>query len=77
MYVMFTLLHFEVPQLLIMVLINVFSFSQLQDVEDDLANFAHMVNTQATAELTYFRGLRDWCQVREVHFSLSALILVT
>ena len=40
------------------------SFSQLKDVEDDLSNFAHMVNTQATAEVTYFQGLRDWCQVR-------------
>ncbi|KAF7369516.1 hypothetical protein MVEN_00281400 [Mycena venus] len=37
--------------------------SHLQDVEDDLANYAHTINTQATAELTYFRGFRDWCQV--------------
>ncbi|KAJ6569195.1 hypothetical protein B0H19DRAFT_1065961 [Mycena capillaripes] len=37
--------------------------SHLQEVEDDLANYAHMINTQATAELTYFRGFRDWCQV--------------
>ncbi|KAF7324883.1 hypothetical protein MKEN_00530400 [Mycena kentingensis (nom. inval.)] len=37
--------------------------SHLQEVEEDLANYAHLVNTQATAELTYFRGFRDWCQV--------------
>ncbi|KAJ7575378.1 hypothetical protein C8J56DRAFT_414240 [Mycena floridula] len=37
--------------------------SHLQDVEEDLANYAHRVNTQATAELTSFRGIRDWCQV--------------
>ncbi|KAJ7221308.1 hypothetical protein GGX14DRAFT_429411 [Mycena pura] len=36
--------------------------SHLQDVDEDLANFAHIISTQATAELTYFRGLRDWCQ---------------
>ncbi|KAF9066526.1 hypothetical protein BDP27DRAFT_1330446, partial [Rhodocollybia butyracea] len=37
--------------------------SHLGDVEEDLANFAHILNTQATAELTSFRGFRDWCQV--------------
>lgn len=37
--------------------------SHLQDIDEDLANFAHIISTQATAELTYFRGLRDWCQV--------------
>ncbi|KAK7007840.1 hypothetical protein R3P38DRAFT_3324968 [Favolaschia claudopus] len=33
--------------------------SHLQDVDEDLANFAHLVATQATAEFTCFRGLRD------------------
>ncbi|KAJ7769561.1 hypothetical protein DFH07DRAFT_1058107 [Mycena maculata] len=37
--------------------------SHLQSVEEDLANYAHTINTQATAELTYFRGFRDWCQI--------------
>ncbi|KAF7294119.1 hypothetical protein HMN09_01140300 [Mycena chlorophos] len=37
--------------------------SHLQEVEEDLANYAHLVNTQATAELTYFRGFRDWSRV--------------
>ncbi|KAF9071157.1 hypothetical protein BDP27DRAFT_1361951 [Rhodocollybia butyracea] len=37
--------------------------SHLGDVEEDLTNFAHILNTQATAELTSFRGFRDWCQV--------------
>jgi hypothetical protein len=37
--------------------------SHLQDVEEDLANYAHTINTQATVELTSFRGIRDWCQV--------------
>ncbi|KAJ6555183.1 hypothetical protein DFH09DRAFT_884031, partial [Mycena vulgaris] len=48
----------------------------LQDVEDDLANYAHMINTQATAELTYFRGFRDWCQVMaQVTGSLSNALI--
>ncbi|KAJ7119636.1 hypothetical protein C8R44DRAFT_706486 [Mycena epipterygia] len=53
--------------------------SHLNDVEEDLANYAHMVNTQATAELTYFRGFRDWCQVMlQLTGSLSnALIAVS
>ncbi|KAJ7634431.1 hypothetical protein FB45DRAFT_908887 [Roridomyces roridus] len=37
--------------------------SHLKEVEDDLTQYAYMINTQATAELTYFRGFRDWCQV--------------
>ncbi|KAJ7236516.1 hypothetical protein C8J57DRAFT_1088124 [Mycena rebaudengoi] len=37
--------------------------SHLQDIEEDLANYAYMIHTQATTELTYFRGFRDWCQV--------------
>ncbi|KAJ7843209.1 hypothetical protein B0H14DRAFT_2359112, partial [Mycena olivaceomarginata] len=35
----------------------------LEDVEKDLENYAHSIDTQATAEHTSFRGLRDWCQV--------------
>ncbi|KAF7295645.1 hypothetical protein MIND_01104700 [Mycena indigotica] len=37
--------------------------SHLQEVDEDLANYAHLLKTQATVELTYFRGFRDWCQV--------------
>jgi len=37
--------------------------SHLKDIEEDLAHYSHTIETQATAELTYFRGFRDWCQV--------------
>ncbi|KAJ7859318.1 hypothetical protein B0H14DRAFT_3630159 [Mycena olivaceomarginata] len=38
--------------------------SHLREVDEDLENYARTINTQATAECTYFRGFRDWCQVR-------------
>jgi hypothetical protein len=37
--------------------------SHLQEVEEDLEDYVHNINTQATVELTAFRGFRDWCQV--------------
>ncbi|KAJ7776350.1 hypothetical protein B0H16DRAFT_1005751 [Mycena metata] len=35
----------------------------LQDIDQDLEAYTRTINTQATAECTYFRGFRDWCQV--------------
>ncbi|KAF7364005.1 hypothetical protein MSAN_01059200 [Mycena sanguinolenta] len=37
--------------------------SHMAEIEEDLANYAFLLHTQATAELTCFRGFRDWCQV--------------
>ncbi|KAJ7693102.1 hypothetical protein B0H17DRAFT_1200163 [Mycena rosella] len=37
--------------------------SHLEDVDEDLENYAQTLSTQATAECTYFRGFRDWCQI--------------
>ncbi|KAF7364031.1 hypothetical protein MSAN_01061800 [Mycena sanguinolenta] len=37
--------------------------SHLAEIEEDLDNYAYLLHTQATAELTCFRGFRDWCQV--------------
>ncbi|KAF7308184.1 hypothetical protein HMN09_00666200 [Mycena chlorophos] len=51
--------------------------SHLQDIEEDLANYAHLVNTQATAELTYFRGFRDWSRVMLDLTSTLSTALVT
>ncbi|KAJ6501929.1 hypothetical protein C8R45DRAFT_605225 [Mycena sanguinolenta] len=37
--------------------------SHFAEIEEDLDNYAYLLHTQATAELTCFRGFRDWCQV--------------
>ncbi|KAF7295655.1 hypothetical protein MIND_01105700 [Mycena indigotica] len=54
--------------------------THLQEVEDDLARYTHLIKTQATAELTYFRGFRDWCRLMlqiTTHLSNSLIIIST
>ncbi|THU99027.1 hypothetical protein K435DRAFT_795193 [Dendrothele bispora CBS 962.96] len=36
--------------------------AHLEEVENDLENYAFLVKTQAVSELTFFRGLRSWAQ---------------
>src|SRR6266576_1570225 len=39
---------------------------KLRDVDEDLEEFKYTVNTQAVAELTNYRGLHDWGEVRYI-----------
>jgi len=39
---------------------------KLHDLNGDLEEFKYTVKTQAIAELTNYRGLRDWGEVRHI-----------
>lgn len=39
---------------------------KLHDINEDLEEFKYTVKTQAVAELTNYRGLHDWGEVRYI-----------
>ncbi|KAF8623803.1 hypothetical protein AX15_006187 [Amanita polypyramis BW_CC] len=50
----------------------------LKEVEEDLGNFKHTVDSQAVAEFTkYYRGLRDWGESMRYYFGTFATGLAT